>query len=172
MFTTLNEIRKFFPCQTGWEKLLRSLGKTAADDEPLSLLAILDSNGIDDAIWAFKAVKGYEKEKRLFAVACCREVQHLMTDPRSVAAVDAAEKFANGEISERELRKAAVAAASYFDDDASVIDAAAAAAYYVTAPVGAPDAASYYAAHAADAIDAAKEKQAEILRNLLLGNTN
>ena len=51
MKTTLNKIRKHSPCADGWQKLLTSLGKTKADDEPLSLLTILDSNGLDDAIW-------------------------------------------------------------------------------------------------------------------------
>jgi hypothetical protein len=43
--TTLNAIRKHHPCKEGWEKLLKHLGKTKADDEPLAFVAILDSNG-------------------------------------------------------------------------------------------------------------------------------
>ena len=46
----------------GWmEKLLSNLGKTAADDEPLSLITILDSNGLDDAPWCLRAVTGTAK---------------------------------------------------------------------------------------------------------------
>ena len=48
--TTLNEIREHSPCRDGWEKLLAHLGKTKADDEPLELLTILESNGLDDAL--------------------------------------------------------------------------------------------------------------------------
>ena len=49
--TTLNAIRKADPCTDGWTKLLKHLGKSKADDEPLPLLAVLDSNGLDDALW-------------------------------------------------------------------------------------------------------------------------
>lgn len=32
--TTLNAIRSASPCHDGWTKLLKHLGKTAADDAP------------------------------------------------------------------------------------------------------------------------------------------
>ena len=51
-----------------------------------------------------------ERTLRLFAVWCARQVQHLMTDPRSVAALDVAERFANGEATECELTAAEAAA--------------------------------------------------------------
>ena len=38
--TTLNAIRKASPCEKGWLKLLKHLGKTKADDEPLDLLTV------------------------------------------------------------------------------------------------------------------------------------
>ena len=106
MFTTLNKIRKQGPCTDGWEKLLRSLGKTKADDEPLSLLTVLDSNGLNDTLWCFRAVDGFEKEMRLYAVWCARQVQHLMTDPRSLAALDVAERHALGKADDDELEAA------------------------------------------------------------------
>jgi hypothetical protein len=46
------------------------------------------------------------KTLRLFAVWCARQAQHLMTDPHSIAAIDVAEKFANGEATEEELAAA------------------------------------------------------------------
>jgi len=97
MKTTLKAIRACDPCSEGWKKLLKNLGKTAADDDLLSLITIIDSNGLDDALWCLRAVSGYGKEIRLFAVWCARQVQHLMTDPRSIAALDIAERFANGD---------------------------------------------------------------------------
>ena len=39
MKTTLNAIRAHSPCRDRWEKLLRHLGKTEADDEPLLIEA-------------------------------------------------------------------------------------------------------------------------------------
>ena len=106
MKTTLNQIRAKSPCRSGWEKLLAYLGKTKADDEPISIVTILDSNGLDDALWCLQAVKGREREIRLFGVWCARQVQHLMTDPRSIAALDVAERFANGEATQYELNAA------------------------------------------------------------------
>ena len=47
---------------------------------------------------------------RLFAVASVRRVQHLMTDPRSVAALDVAERHANGLATDAELAAAWAAA--------------------------------------------------------------
>lgn len=51
-----------------------------------------------------------DRTLRLFAVWCARRVQHLMTDPRSVTALDVAERFANGAATEDELRAAYAAA--------------------------------------------------------------
>ena len=94
--TTLNRIREHGPCESRWRKLLAHLGKTKADDEPLPYSVILESNGLDDALWCCRAEPQHEREWRLFAVRCARSVQHLMTDPRSIAAIDVAERHANG----------------------------------------------------------------------------
>lgn len=110
IYTTLNKIREHGPCSDGWTKLLRHLGKTQADDAPLALATILDSNGLDDALWCLRAVDGHQREMRLYAVWCARQVQHLMTDPRSVAALDVAERHANGEVTDEELAAARAAA--------------------------------------------------------------
>ena len=103
MKTTLNKIRDHSLCASGWEKLLKSLNKTKADDEDLSITTILDSNGFDDALWCLRAVDGHDREIRLYAVWCARQVQHLMTDPRSLTALDVAEAYANGLAADAEL---------------------------------------------------------------------
>ena len=120
IFTTLTEIREHSPCTSGWSKLLKSLGKTHADDEPLALEHILDSNGLDDALWALRAVKGHDKDLRLFACQCARLVlpiyeEKYPEDNRPRKAIEAAEKFALGRIDEAELEKAARAAADATD---------------------------------------------------------
>lgn len=51
-----------------------------------------------------------DEELRLFSVFCCREIWHLIKDPRSRKAVEAAEKFAHGQASEDELKEARAAA--------------------------------------------------------------
>ncbi len=103
MKTTLNKIRAHHPCTDGWSKLLSNLGKTKPDDEPLAITTILDSNGLDDALWCLRAVDGHLSEMRLYAVDCARSVQHLMKDLRSVAAIDTAERHAYGLATDEEL---------------------------------------------------------------------
>ena len=66
-------------------------------------------------MWYLNA-SGYKNDKklRLFAVWCARQVRHLMTDPRSINALDVAERYANGKATDEELaavREAAGAAA-------------------------------------------------------------
>ena len=51
-----------------------------------------------------------DREFRLIAEKCVRQVQHLMLDERSVNAFDVAEKFANGEATKDELDAAWAAA--------------------------------------------------------------
>ena len=122
IYTTLNKIRARSPCSDGWAKLLRHLGKKQADDEPLALGTILDSNGLQDALWCLRTVDGHQREIRLYAVWCARRVQHLMSDPRSIAALDVAERHAYGQATDDELaaaRAAARAAASDAAEDAA-----------------------------------------------------
>ena len=185
MKTTLNKIRKHSPCPSGWKKLLTYIGKTEADYEPLSLLTILDANGLDDALWCLRAVEGYDREIRLYAVWCARQVQHLLTDKRSLAALDVAERYANGKATKEELAIAGEAAVAYAttavatDDVAAksargaamaAADAARAAAY--AAAYTAAEAAAYTAAEAArdaawgDARAAARAKQEAELRRI------
>jgi len=115
--TTLTRIREHQPCADGWTKLLKHLGKTQDDDEPLTFATILESNGLDDALWCCRAEPEYAREWRLYAVWCARRVQHLMTDSRSLAALDVAERYANGKATAAELAAARAAG------DAAVWDA-------------------------------------------------
>ena len=148
MRTTLNKIRKHGPCTDGWEKLLRHLGKTMADDEPLSITTVLDSNGLDDALWCLRAVDGCERDLRLYAVWCARQVQYLMTDYRSIRALDVAERYSHGSATDAEM--AAARAAAWAAADAARV--AASDAGWAAARV-AEDAAR---AAAWDAVDAAR----------------
>ena len=61
----------------------------------------------EDKFWAFTR-EGIVDDKtlRLFAVACARRLQHLLTDQRSLDALDVAEKYANGNATEDELNAA------------------------------------------------------------------
>mgnify|MGYP000932253072 CR=1 FL=1 len=126
--TTLRAIKEYAPCAEGWKKLLKHLGKSTVDNEPLPLVEILKSNGLDDAICCLRAVD--HKNVMLFAVACAREVQHLMTDRRSVQALDVAEAYVDGGATWGDLEHArSAASAAYADAAYADADAAYAAAY-------------------------------------------
>ena len=197
--TTLAQLRKAGACVSGYNRLVRALqGKpfTSEDEkrethirfahkDEIPLEFILDSNGLDDALWALRASNCSERDARLYAVAVAREVQHLMPEA-CVAALDVAERFANGQATAQELGEARSAAAAYFAAAAATratwtatraaaaraayfaaaraaADAAARAAYF--AAYYAADAAAYYAADAA----AAKACQTELFRQLCQG---
>jgi hypothetical protein len=51
-----------------------------------------------------------ERQRLEFAVACARRVQHLMRDPRSVAALDTRERWLRGEATDEEMDAARAAA--------------------------------------------------------------
>lgn len=71
---TLKAIRAASPCRGGWTKLLKHLGKTFADDEPLPLLTVLDSNGLDDALWVLDNTKCDPRLVRHFGAWCAEQV--------------------------------------------------------------------------------------------------
>ena len=161
--TTLNRIRAHIPCSDGWHKLLTGLGKTQADDEPLPYARIVEINGLDDALWCCRAEPHHAREWRLFAVWCGRQVQHLMTDPRSLAALDVAERHANGQASDEELDTSMAAARNAAWDAASE---AARDAAWAAASHAARDAAR--AAARAAASDAARDAAWAVARNAAL----
>ena len=112
MITTLNKIRSYKLCKSGWVKLLKHLGKTKADDAPLDFLTILESNGLDDTLWCLKAApKEWEPNIRMYAIWCAKQVEHLMVDERSKNALVVAQNHALGLATDNELEAAAWAAA-------------------------------------------------------------
>ena len=161
MQTTLRKIRAAGPCgmrledgeRVGYLKLLHHLGDGYGDDTPVDITTILDSNGLDDALWCLRAVDGYAREMRLYGVWCARRVQALVKDPRSVTAPDVAERHANGTASDYEL--AAARAAAWEAAKAAVREAASAA-----------SAARAAMAASAAAWDAARATQAAELKRI------
>lgn len=130
LYTTLKQIKKCGPCGQdpepdgslrGWLKLLSYLGKTYSDDEPLGFDVILESNGLDDALWCLRSVDGYDREIRLLA---CDYAEHVLPiyekiypDTRLRNFITTWRKYANGEATIEELHAAAatVYAAAYAD---------------------------------------------------------
>ena len=52
-----------------------------------------------------------ERQRHEFALRCARRVQHLMTDPRSIAALDTRERWLRGEATDEEMAAARAASA-------------------------------------------------------------
>ena len=85
--TTLRRIREGSPesgraCNEGYSKLLKSLGKTKADDEPVTILQVLDSNGLDDALWVLSYAMPDDRLARHFQGWCAEQVLHIFEADR------------------------------------------------------------------------------------------
>jgi hypothetical protein len=145
MTTTLNHIRSHSPCHDGWTKLLKHLGKTKPDDEPLSLLTVLKSNGLYDAIWCLRTEPTPERTQR-FALSVARRVEHL--SPEAKACNDVTERYLSGQATKDELRDARYAAAEAANTEDYALGFADRAA--INAAINAADYAADNAAYAAD----------------------
>jgi hypothetical protein len=110
---TLNQIRAHSPCENGWRRLLASKGKTAADDEPFPLLDVLDSNGVEDALWCLQHL-GPEHHGWIRHLACdyAEAVLHLVPaeETRPAEAIRVARLYADGKATDQELAAARGAA--------------------------------------------------------------
>lgn len=80
IYTTLNRMKEYKLGDESWEKLLKHLGKTETDDEPLGFDVILKVMGLDCAIWYCRSVPEYNHTWRLLA-----------------------KRYANGQTTEKEL---------------------------------------------------------------------
>ena len=180
MQVTLKQLRDAGACVGGYNKLVCSLqGKEFDPDrtnyiryahkDPIPLEYIAESNGVVDAIWCLRAIPCCERDARLFSVWCARQVQHLMTDERSLAALDVAERYANVDATREELDAAwdaAAWAAAWYAARAAARDAACAAAW-AAARDAAMDAAMDAASSAA--WDAAWDAQKEMFIKMCRG---
>jgi len=111
-----------------WNALLNGLGKTGPDDEPVTLLRILESCGMKCAHATSDAFHGHTRVFRLYACYCARYLLHFFEEAHSGEmvldhilhrggkeeeiyirkesprkAIEAAEKFARGLLSAEEM---------------------------------------------------------------------
>jgi hypothetical protein len=85
------------------------LGKFGAET-PITVPQIVETMGLDDALWCLRTIPEHNNRWRLLAVRYARRVRHLMTDTPSHAALEVAERYARGLASEKEIAAARAAA--------------------------------------------------------------
>ena len=113
--TTLDLLQKAGACTRGYKTLITALGAKYPHEKPIDLLTILNTNGLDDALWALGATaENCDMIARLVAADFAEQVlpiwQKYSKDERPALAIQAARDFAHGRIS-REKRAAALAEA-------------------------------------------------------------
>ncbi len=135
----LEDIKSHKPCISGWQKLIRSLDRRTEGD--VSLSHILDSNGIEDAIWCLRTLP--YRDQCLFRADVAELVVHLCNDEKPRQAIAAIRQWHKGEINDQEL-------AAYADAYAATY--AAYAAYAATYAADADVDAAYATAYATDVV--------------------
>lgn len=106
MKTTLRKIKGFNPGASGWKKLCEGLGTTDLDTE-VTILQILEINGVEDAYWALRTQE--YKDYCLILAHVAESVLHFYENeytnlaPRK--AIEGIRLFQKGEITREELKK-------------------------------------------------------------------
>ncbi len=117
--TTLRLVREHHACEERYAVLVAALGPGWRGDEPIPLWRILETNGLDDALWALRATppeQAAERNRlaRLYACDCARRTLHLVPEGEEwpACAVALAELYACGleGVGAKELAVAAAAA--------------------------------------------------------------
>jgi len=110
---TLKAIRKHKHRVESWEILLSSLDKTKADDTKVSLEYILDLLGLDDALWALRALpESQDSSVRLLVCDLVTPAMKYTNDPRLAEAIRVAREYALGNATSDSLEAARAAAGS------------------------------------------------------------
>jgi hypothetical protein len=153
--TTLNEILMHEPCgidsggKTGFSLLLKNLGKTVPDDEPLTVMQILESNGIEDAVWSLQCFD--YRDYCLFLADVAESVLHIYEaeydNPAPRLAIQGIRDYHSGKITKKELIKLSDSARAA----ARTTAASTAAAYAADAAYAAVDGDGYSVVDAAEA---------------------
>jgi immunity protein 5 of polymorphic toxin system len=118
LHTTHNLLKAANICRPGFERFTvreALIEKGYDDDSILPLSLILEVNGLDDAVWALRAVPEEQRGERdriarLFACDCAEHVLRIYEaqypgEERPRRAIEAARRFALDEISHNEMKR-------------------------------------------------------------------
>lgn len=116
LYTTLNKLKEKGACADGYRMLIKSLGSDFDKDKEISIAHIIESNGIQDAIWSLRATTIDSKQLiQHFALWCAEQVLEIYEkyhpeDKRVRNCIETTKKYIKGEASLSELREARIAA--------------------------------------------------------------
>jgi len=115
--TTFKQLQKHRACKDRYKLLRENLGRKCKLDTPISLLQILESNGLEDALWALIAVDhpDIERDARLYNCNVAEHVLHIYEnehpgDMSLRTCIEVSRRYAHGEATEEELAAAREAA--------------------------------------------------------------
>jgi len=130
--TTFRKLHDAGACKERYRFLAKALGgiKAYGVNTPITLLQILDINGLDDALWALRACPDADTFARLLA---CDYAEHVLRifetqypdDDRPRKAIAVSRRYARGEATDAELSAARTAAWAAAGDAARSAGAAA-----------------------------------------------
>ena len=114
LYTTLNKIRGYDPCEPEFGDFVKSLNGRYGDDEDIPFSEMLKHTGIENVLWSLNTItltELQEKMLRLFGCDCAEHVLHIFEakypgDPRPRNAIATARRYANGLATKEELDRA------------------------------------------------------------------
>lgn len=104
------------PCKNGYHlcratDLIEWLGPDIYEAEYRGEIVVADKKAVARSVRLLRKIEAWnERSARLFACWCTRQVWHLLDDDRIKESVAAAERYANGEATKKELDAAGAAA--------------------------------------------------------------
>ena len=155
IFTTLELCKENKACSSGYKTLIKSLPKGHSKTEPIALTHIIESNGLQDAIWALRATTEPCRDFiTSYALWCAEQVLDIYekeypNDKRVRECLEGIRKYQAGKISKKDLLILRNAAYDAYDADTAAYAAYAAYAAAGVVAYAAADAAAYAAADAA-----------------------
>lgn len=104
IFTTLEQLRKSGRvCPVGYAQLLRSQGKTKADDTPIDVMHLIDPLGHHAVMRGFSLFPEHEAAFRGLAVQFARGAAHLAADRWEAGGLDLVSAYLAGKAGKSDL---------------------------------------------------------------------
>ena len=120
-YTTFKQLRNMGACQNRYQFLAKQLGgiKKYGKCTPISLLQILDINGLDDCLLSLRTVEATPEFERFSRLLACDFAEHVLPlfeskfpgDLRPRHAIETSRRYANGDATDDELADARAAVA-------------------------------------------------------------